>query len=247
MGNPITRLAASAALSLCASQAFAAFCQDNYGSSVLTALEGTTVCFVYDSNDIDPVFGTISVSGNTIFSTPTAGFRAESNDGVGIHTNTNTDNFTGIGTIQIIAKPGAVFDSIVVREVGDYRMTSNAGSVDVDGELRVWDWNDFVFGPDQTTNLAINGDLTIKDSNTHQWDALGSFNLGTAMWQGIDHLGLKLQNNLSAVTDSSGQSAWIEKKIIGGITVTTVVPVPAAVWLFASGLLGLAGIARRRS
>jgi fumarate reductase subunit C len=26
----------------------------------------------------------------------------------------------------------------------------------------------------------------------------------------------------------------------------TVVPVPAAVWLFASGLLGLVGIARRR-
>ena len=35
----------------------------------------------------------------------------------------------------------------------------------------------------------------------------------------------------------------------GGTSVTinsTVVPVPAAVWLFGSGLLGLVGVARRR-
>ncbi len=33
---------------------------------------------------------------------------------------------------------------------------------------------------------------------------------------------------------------------VGSVNVPTVVPVPAAVWLFASGLFGLVGIARRR-
>ncbi len=32
----------------------------------------------------------------------------------------------------------------------------------------------------------------------------------------------------------------------GGATAVTTIPVPAAVWLFGSGLLGLVGVARRR-
>jgi hypothetical protein len=34
---------------------------------------------------------------------------------------------------------------------------------------------------------------------------------------------------------------------IDSLTVTTVVPVPAAAWLFGSGLLGLVGVARRKA
>ena len=43
-------------------------------------------------------------------------------------------------------------------------------------------------------------------------------------------------------TDENGESAWIQKKIT---VVVSEVPVPAAVWLFGSGL-GLLGFMRRR-
>ena len=51
-------------------------------------------------------------------------------------------------------------------------------------------------------------------------------------------------------TDLSG--TWDASVIFGGSAVSTVnaysvVPVPAAVWLFGSGLLGLIGVARRKS
>ena len=187
-----------------------------------------------------------------IQSSPTSGFRAESNDGIGIHSGTNTDNFTGIGEIQIIAKPGFVLDSIDVAELGDYRMTSDALSVDVDGQLIVWDYANSLFGPTEIDYLTITGDLTIKDEQLHSWRGDGGFDLTTSTWDDIDHVGLKLQNNLSATSaDITGSSAWIMKKIIaGGIGVSidpSEIPVPAAIWLFGSGLLGLAGVARRRT
>lgn len=54
----------------------------------------------------------------------------------------------------------------------------------------------------------------------------------------------------------SGSTGMLDFKAVGGNLVdhfyirnadVTVIPVPAAVWLFASGLLGLAGVARRRA
>ena len=51
--------------------------------------------------------------------------------------------------------------------------------------------------------------------------------------------------------ESAGHSAtWsfsAENATSYSMTVTTVVPVPAAVWLFGSGLLGLVGVARRKA
>ena len=46
-----------------------------------------------------------------------------------------------------------------------------------------------------------------------------------------------------------GESEWLkfsEVQIYADFTPTTVVPIPAAVWLFGSGLLGLIGVARRK-
>ena len=47
---------------------------------------------------------------------------------------------------------------------------------------------------------------------------------------------------LEAETDAAGEQAWIQKKIT--LAATTVVPVPAAIWLFISAL-GAAGAMRR--
>ena len=53
-------------------------------------------------------------------------------------------------------------------------------------------------------------------------------------------VGITVQNTLTAETTQAGEDAWIQKKI----TLTAAVPVPAAVWLFASGL-GLLACVRR--
>ncbi|MFQ5643327.1 MAG: VPLPA-CTERM sorting domain-containing protein [Thiogranum sp.] len=248
MSNLPVKLAAIAGISLIATQSQAAVC-DAFAGVGETALEGTTVCFVYDPADVDPLFGSLSVSGDNIFATPTS-FKAESNDGAG------TVQVSATGTVQVIAKPGYVLDGINVGEIGDYRMVQAAGgntSVDVEGWLRVFDWFDPtpIFGTEETTNLAIAGDLSIADGNNHNWSGSGSFDLTTALWDGRDYVGLTLQNTLTAFSTLPGDQAMIQKKAVGSeITVsieTSPVPVPAALWLFGSGLLGLVGIARRRS
>ncbi len=60
-----------------------------------------------------------------------------------------------------------------------------------------------------------------------------------------------LQNQLDAFvqTNDPNNLAFIQKKLTGDavtLTVVSQVPVPAAIWFFASGFLGLAGVARRR-
>jgi hypothetical protein len=45
---------------------------------------------------------------------------------------------------------------------------------------------------------------------------------------------------------NGAQSMYGEWTSLNLTVVPTVVPVPAAVWLFGSGLMGLAGIARRK-
>ena len=236
------KLAAIATISLIATQGQAAVC-DPYVGAGETALEGATVCFVYNQNNIDPMYGTPSVSGDTIFVTPT-NFLAESN---------NTDGSvltTGTGTIQIIAKSGYVLDGINFGEVGDYRMSAGATSVDVDPYLHVFEWGAVpALGVEEMQTVPVTGDLTIKDANLHDWSAAGGFDLTTTSWDNINRVGLTLQNTLNAVSLVNGESALIQKKAIGSsvdVSTTAVVPVPAAVWLFGSGLLGLVGVARRR-
>ena len=59
--------------------------------------------------------------------------------------------------------------------------------------------------------------------------------------QPADDMRVSIQNTLRA-NAGNGELAWIQKKVT---LVTTVVPVPAAVWLLGSGL-GVLGLLRRR-
>ena len=70
----------------------------------------------------------------------------------------------------------------------------------------------------------------------------------SSMWNNISSIELSLDSMLGATTLANGEQAFNQSKLVGGgmVTVeTTVVPVPAAVWLFGSGLLALAGFCRR--
>jgi len=81
---------------------------------------------------------------------------------------------------------------------------------------------------------------------------IGFYSLDGSLYSSLDYQNLPPE--LSAVdggfiyieqADASGNTQFLA---LGQLTATTaVVPVPAAVWLFGSGLLGLIGIARRKA
>lgn len=205
---------------------------------------GDTVIFKYTgTTSTMGLFGTVEVVGDSIVSFPTA-FRADSTDVGSVSIDDN-------GIIQVIAKSGYQIDGVNILERGDYLLDGAGASVDVDGLASVWDWNNYTSGGSWVNQtLTIAGDLTIADSGIHTWTGSTVFDLSGSTWDGVNYIGLQLQNNLYATTTAQGERAWIEKKIVGGgidmSIITTVVPVPAAVWLFGSGLIGLIGFARRK-
>jgi hypothetical protein len=244
-GNGLAAALVAAAGALACGQASAAAC-DAYAVDGYTALEGATVCFRYKAENVDPLFGSLQVSGDNIFAIPTD-FKAQSLDGEGTVVTAAT------GTIEVVAKQGYQLDAINVGERGDYRLSGAGSSVDVDAYLRVFDYYDPApfWGTEEETLLTISGNLAINDDNLHLWSAFGGFDLTTALWTDVNHVGLTLQNTLTAITQAAISSAMIQKKATGteievSVITSTVVPVPAAVWLLGSGLLGLVAVVRRR-
>lgn len=214
--------------------------------AALVTLSGDTVDFIFD--DADPnlqMYGTLTAVGDSIFATPSV-IRAES---------TNLDQavlFNATGSIQVRAKDGYKLKSITVIERGDYQMSAGAQSVGVSGWLSATNLYDFL--QSESVNMNITGDLTQKGTvGPVNWTGKGELDFMAGLWEDtlLKHITLTLQNNLVATSMTEGEWAWIQKKFTGGavdvvIETVAVVPVPAAVWLLGSGLLGLVGVARRR-
>lgn len=221
-------------------QLHAASCAETYSSSGLTVLEGNTVCFLYDALDVSPLYGNLSVSGDNIFSNPDSFIASSANGG-----STQT---TGIGTVFVSAKDGFNLETINILERGSYRMSGPGSSVDMDASLDIFNSDSPLFDFNSAT-LSVTGDLTIQDGNIHNWTASTSFNLSSVGWSNTNDIGLTLTNILTASTVNSGETATIEKNLAGTqlISITTSpIPLPAAIWLFGAGLLGLIGFIRHK-
>lgn len=153
-----------------------------------------------------------------------------------------------------ITHPSNSYDSPDATETVTLYDVSTAGSV-----LR---------NPDDTQALTVLADIfddlgggtvygsfegSLSDNGTVESillnaDALSALNLAAGSEWGIG----------GAITTNGGTTAFgVAERVLRGtgastaatelVLTTAVVPVPAAVWLFGSGLLGLVGVARRRS
>jgi len=201
-------------------------------------LAGDTVDFYYD--DAQPgmsAYGPLSVVGNSIF-TQSVNLSADAANG-------SSTSINALGSITIVAHSGYSFDSMQVAQFGDYSLSGAGASISVSGTLSVEDSNNSAISSSNSLNVS---GLGLNDGQTREWQATAGFDLSTATWSNVSSIELSLDTLLSASTSAIGESAFTESKFVGGgmVTIeTTVVPVPAAVWLFGSGLLGLASIARK--
>ena len=206
-------------------------------NAALVTINGDNVSFTYDDSSL---YGTANVVGDAIFFFPTA-FRAESTNG-----SPSIDSISETLSIEVNAiTPGFNMSTMLISEDGDYRVDGTGASVTANGLFRATSLTTLCgLPPCQDTTLFDAGVLAPTATGIAQWSMGGSINLAdTPGWGSDTSINLTIENNLSATTLASGEIAWIEKKF--SVTIPGV-PIPAAVWLFGSGLLGLVGIARRK-
>jgi len=214
---------------------------------------GTDISFTYDETTL---FGTGTVVGNSISFKPTD-FKVESLGGTAIDLG-NGNSISGgqstlSDTLHIIIESrssGYVMDMFQLLEIGDYRLNgSPTAKVDVSAyvDIESMTTNCGIFACSDTGNIYTAGTLADTGGALTAWSIGGSLDLAdTVGWGSDSKVMMTLQNNIQAETVNAGEQAFIQKKAGGIGVVVNPVPVPAAVWLFGSGLIGLIGVARRK-
>ena len=258
--HPCAAAAAAACLCLALAGGQTLGAPINYGSH--TGTDVTYLNVTEDSvtaTDLPPLFGPPIVTGNSIDFNP-VGFDAEAANGA-------SDTTGARLTFQVLADPGIHVNAIQFSEAGDTTMAGNvapgssatATAVTAAGTLTVAEVDSqavtpivvpfsLTFTPSGGTySLGTDGGgLSIFHT---QWT--GSANLpidqilianGFAASAGATRVSVDLVNTLTAASEP-GTSALINKHDFGGLSVTAIIPEPAAGAL--AGLAGLALLGRR--
>lgn len=119
----------------------------------------------------------------------------------------------------------------------------NVTSVSIDGS--VWDFGSAGI----STGVIDNGAGTVDGIMVNTFsDVIGSFDVATIQFLAIGS-GTSALNLAEYALNPWASGGSLINPIMAGssLTVLQSVPVPAAVWLFGSGLLGLIGLARRKA
>ncbi len=200
--------------------------------AALVTLTGNDVKFTFDDSTM---FGSGFTVGNSIFFMPT-GFIAQSVNTDGLVT--SADNLSI--TVEMLG-PGTAMTQFALTERGDYRLDGSSTSVSATGTYGV-NSNTSTFS---NSNPVSAGPLTVQGALT-QWQINSMISLaGTAGWGQDTAVTIMLNNILTAQSTVLGEQALIQKKFGAFGVQITVVPVPAAFWLFGSALALLGWKTRR--
>lgn len=210
-------------------------------------LVGDNITYVYDdAQSAIGLFGDPILVGDVIVFTPTT-FSAESANGAGTDITTATFKFD-----SVYHNDGLALQTLTVNEDGDYFIDGD-GEVGVDlflqgvtnpgggtlgsgNSLASWSTDADTGGAFDTWG-PLTGTLDITSFESPA--VLGSTPVGDQT-----DIAVSIQNTLRAETANDGTSdAFIQKKLTFAVAA---VPVPAAVWLFGSALLGLLAVGRRK-
>ena len=197
-------------------------------------LMGSTVDFTYDDTLLD-LFGTPSVSGNTLYFTP-SNFKAEAGNG-------DYDFTHATVNIKVTAHTGWAFDDVNLLEKGDYVLLGIGSTAEVSGQIRVFD----IASPlvDLTSSIVTTSPLVLTGFPSKNWVANAS--VDASMWNTATALNVTVENLLFASTINSSTLSFLEKKFVGVTIITTPVPEAETYSMMLAGL-GLVGfmVARRR-
>ena len=207
------------------------FALSSYAGTVIQY--GDNVTFSYDDTTL---FGLGTVVGDNIFFVP-EDFISQSLNGDGL-----VETFDTLDLQVVVTTEGFWLSDFAVAEQGDYQLFGSGASASVSGDFTVTS-NTSSF---TDTNSFNAGPLTVQNALT-EWTANTGVNLSdTSGWGGDTDVNLSLYNLAATNTQALGEQAFLQKKIGGVAVMVSAIPVPAAVWMFGSGLIALFGWAGRR-
>ena len=204
--------------------------------SATVTLTGNTVDFNFDDSLLG-LFGQASVAGDSLYFTP-VDFAAKSSNGAGYGFTHETMN------IKVKAHDGWSFSSMGLLERGDYLLLGAGGSVDVTGQIRVFDTARPL--TELTDNIQTTSPLNLSGGPTHNWVANAGVDLSD--WSNTRAVNVTVENLLIAYPGASSSLAFVEKKFVGltpFMTPTTPVPEAETYGMMLAGL-GLVGWMTRR-
>jgi hypothetical protein len=195
---------------------------------------GATICYTYDDEQaaVD-LYGTPTLLGDALRFLPTD-FRAQSDDGAGLVSTSASFFFDNVYSMN-----GDAIEKIMINEFGDYEITNGDR---VSDELTLSAVNNLVGGGSASEGEIFNA--TGGTTGLQEWEIDNTLDVSSQFLS--NSLNLTVTNVLEAVTDASGESAWIQKKLKIQAVTTTAVPLPAGAWLMMSAIGVLGGLVRRK-
>jgi hypothetical protein len=207
------------------------FCSSISAQAAL--LEGQSVYFQFADEDLE-YFGTPSVEGNSL------AFNFS-----GISADSSSASEREFLEFQVLAKTGYQVDSFHLSAGGDYSLAGKNSSVSVSSRLRLDDFtNDELFRESTEKSFKLGG---AGGEKVGSWNAL--FEQAVARSEELDVLLTTTLWALPAGTDGEAgihlSSIRVSISAILSVGEPAAVPLPAAMWLLGSGLVGLIGVAGR--
>lgn len=214
-------------------------------SAAQVSLSGATVEFSFDDSFLSSLFGSYSVSGDTLSFSPTT-FSAQQ-IGLGLALKNATTPL-----ITVSAKSGYLLTALDLFEQGDYSRVQNGSDttfVSLGGQFIVNDTQTSITVTNPFDSVTtISSLIALSPWSTTNWTATGEVDLSP-----VDSATVKVESLLMAgvVVGSGLNMAFIEKNLlkIGVSTMPEVmqipVPLPASVWTFGVAVMGFLYTRRR--